>query len=326
MRHPFDGVNQPESGLTRRAALGTLAAAAAGVVGLAQARAQDRIATTDALGEEGGPIATTLAIGEEGGRTGVAQATTEPFGEEAGKVVSRAVPGLEDGGAAQPMTEAKGEEGTVPPTLAINEGGIIATTRALGEEGGRLTKAKGEEGMGGVLVPVKPGTTELKDEQLKAVWADLGAKDAARGVQACAVLYGAKNGVSYIKATLKPEAYRLPQADAGKLDKLIADLDADTFATRETAETELQKLGQAAQAALEKAFQNTKSAEARMRIERLLEQLKEQSAQTQARRAMEVLVALKTPEAKEVLEALGKGDAKEWLTQAARQALERASK
>jgi hypothetical protein len=43
----------------------------------------------------------------------------------------------------------------------------------------------------------------------------------------------------------------------------------------------------------------------------------------QARRGLEVLVALQTAEARELLETLARGDTKEWLTQAARQARER---
>src|SRR5262245_19074985 len=105
MRHPFDGLNNSDQP-TRRAVLGTVAGAAAGllgVAGVASADVQIQIqATTNAIGEEGG-IRITAALAEQG----TAPATTEPFGEEAGQVVSRAVPGLEDGG--KPATQAKGE-------------------------------------------------------------------------------------------------------------------------------------------------------------------------------------------------------------------------
>jgi hypothetical protein len=331
MRHPFDGVNDNGDNLSRRSVLGAMAAAAAGLVGLGTS-ASAQVATTQAIGEEGA-IATTLAIGEEGGPMTKAlgeqgtpmPATTEPFGEEAGKVVSRAVPGMEDG-AGKPgvSTEAVGEEGG-PSTRAVGEEGGPSTL-AVGEEGG-ITKALREDG--GPMaptVPVKPGTTELKDEQLKAVWNDMALADPAKGVQACAILYGAKKAVPFLKDNLTVEKFKLPQADEKTLAKLIEALDSDEFEQREKAEADLSRLGAAATAALEKAIKDTKSIEQRMRMERLLEKMKTHSAMTQAKRGLEVLVALRTAEAKELLEKLSKGDEKEWLTQAAKGALERASK
>jgi hypothetical protein len=320
MRHPFDGVNLPKNdGVTRRTALGAMAAAAAGVLGLgASARAQ--VVTTLAIGEEGGgPM--TKALGEAGGNAAV---TTEPFGEEAGKVMSRMTPGLEDGKA--PPTKAKGEDGGGggvttealgeeggPATGALNEGGV--TTRAVGEEGG---------GRGGRIVPVYPDTQELKDEQLKKVWEELTDKDSARGVQACAELYGAKKIVPFLKENLKADKLKVPQADAKAVAKLIDDLDSDSFDVREQAEKDLAKLGAGAAAAIEKAMATAKSAEQKMRLAKLLEMSKNEPALTQARRGIEVLVALRTTEAKELLEKLAKGDDKEWLTQSAKKGLERA--
>jgi hypothetical protein len=318
MRHPFDGVDLPKNdGMTRRTALGAMAAAAAGALGLgATARAQV-VATTLAVGEEGGPM--TKALGETGG--GNAAVTTEPFGEEAGKVTSLMTPGLEDGKA--PATKAKDEEGGGPSTRAVGEEGGPATG-ALNEGGGPVTRRLGEGGFGGRIVPVFPDTQELKDEQLKKVWDELTDKDAAKGVQACAELYGAKKVVPFLKENLKADKLKLPKADDKKVAKLIEDLDSDSFDVRENAEAELVKLGAGAAAAIEKAIPAAKSAEQRMRLTRLLEKSKEQPALTQARRGIEVLVALRTDEAKELLEKLAKGDDSEWLTQAAKKGLERA--
>jgi len=323
MRHPFDGV-------TRREALGAMAAAAAGALGLgAAARAQVRL--TEAL-NEGGAVATTLALGEEGAATkalgeagGNATVTTEPFGEEAGKVTSRMAPGLEDGKAPAPKpTEAKNEDGVVSTQAVGEEGGPV--TDALNEGGGPLTKAlrEGGRGVGAGIVPVHADTQELKDEQFKTIWGELSDKDAAKGVQACAELYGAKKVVPFLKDNLKADKLKLPQADEKTVAKLIADLDADGFDVREEAEAALAKLGAGAVAAIEKAMATAKSAEQKMRLTRLLEKSKDQPELTQARRAIEVLVALRTTEAKDLLEALSKGDDKEWLTQAAKKGLDRA--
>lgn len=344
MRHPFDGVNNPSAdNLTRRAALGALAA---GLAGVGAAAAQLQIATTNAIGEEGGPVASTRALGEEGGAVPVTDAvnevgvttkalgeeggarplSTEPFGEEAGNVVSKPAPGMEDAGKPvdAPSTKAVGEEG-----------GPVATTLAIGEEGAKLTRALNEQGVVtqalketgmNVAVPVKPNTTELKPEQLKAVWIDMAASDPARAVQACAVLYGSKNAVPFLKENLKSENVKLPQADEATLAKLIAALDSDSFEEREKADVALARLGEGAVAAIEKALKETRSPEQRMRLERLREKIKEQSVLTQTRRGLEVLVALRTPEARELLAKLARGEEKDFLTQAAKQALERASR
>jgi hypothetical protein len=321
MRHPFDGVNPPpgddqHEGLTRRGALGQMAAAAAGLLGAA-AVAQGQVVTTLALGEEGGgPGTTTKALNEEG--AGAALPTTEPFGEEAGKVLSRPAPGLEDAVKPAP-TKDKGEDGSPAPG--------VPTTLALGEEGA-MTRRRGEEGVGpgGPTVPVAPGTTDLTDKQLEAAWTDMADKEPVKGVQGCAILYGAKGAVPFLKDRLTARAMKLPEVDTKAVLKLIAELDSDEFLTREKASAELARLGPAAVPVLETSLKTVKSNEQRMRIERLLEKAKEVSALTQARRGLEVLVALKTPAAREVLENLAKGTEGDWLAQAAKSALERLAK
>lgn len=360
MRHPFDGLNQPElpagqpearaEGLSRRSALGKMVFAAAGFVAM-PALVRGQIAITNAVNEAGGaPIATTLALGEEGavttavGEAGVAQAgvTTEPFGEEAGRVTSRAVAGLEDGVAAPvtqavreaggPLTRALNEEGRFT-TQAVGEEGAItnalnenggATTKAVGEEGGGpATTAKGEEGLGGQIVIVKPLALDLKDKQLETTFTDLASKEQPKAVQACAVIYGSKQAVTFLKDNVK---VKFAQADDQKIAQMINDLDADAFAAREKAEKDLANLGPAVVPAIQAALQNAKSAEMRMRLQRLIDNSKELPVMLQANRALEVLIALKTPEAKAVIEELAKGNEKEWLTQEAKKALVRAGK
>jgi hypothetical protein len=300
-----------------------MAAAAAGVLGLGSKAHSQVAVTTLAVGEEG---AATAALRETGGGEAAA-ASSEPFGEEAGRVTSHFAAGLEDGKA--PPTKAKGEEGTGGGTVsteAVGEEGGGPATGAFREGGVVITKAlrEGGVGMGGQIVVVHADTQELKDDQFKTLWGELSDKDALKGVQACAVLYSAKKVVPFIKDNLKADKLKLPQADEKTITKLIADLDSDSFETREQAEAELAKLGSGAAAAIEKAMKTAKSAEQKMRLSHLLEKSKHQPALMQARRAIEVLVALRTDEAKELLEKLSKGDDKEWLTQAAQKGLERA--
>ncbi|WP_287524267.1 hypothetical protein [Okeania sp. SIO2C2] len=126
----------------------------------------DPIATTLAIGEEGGAseaIATTLALGEEGGNLSVP--TTEALGEEGGLTPIVVPPG-------EPTTRAVGEEGgfATPINNEIltqpNSEEGFATTQAIGEEGGLIpievppaeptTRAVGEEG----------GATPISNETL----------------------------------------------------------------------------------------------------------------------------------------------------------------
>ena len=106
------------------------------------------IATTLAVGEEGGEItdslteggdATTQALGEEGG-----DFTTLALGEEGGDFTTLALG--EEGGC---ITDVLCEDGSVTTFALGEEGGAIdgdVTTQALGEEGGMTTLALGEEG------------------------------------------------------------------------------------------------------------------------------------------------------------------------------------
>jgi HEAT repeat protein len=333
MRHPFDGVISEN--VSRRTALGLLASALVGGTAAAQ------VATTLAIGEEGGGI-TTKAIGEEGGpatngsgETGGSGAaiSTEPFGEEAGKVVSRAVPGLEDGAAAKPpVTEAKGEDAG-PATKKDGEAAVAPPplTKGLREAGGRVsTAAMGEEGgaepAAPMIVPVKPNTIQLDDAKAQTVWKDLGGTDATKAVQACAVLYGSKTVIAFLTKNLKPGMVQFNQATEAAVARMITNADSDDYEVREAAETDLSKLGDAAVPAIEKALAATRSAELRMRLTRVLEAIKSPPARNQARRSLEVLVALRTPEAKELLTKLASGDEKDWVTMNAKTALERASK
>jgi hypothetical protein len=305
----------------------------------------------------GGPGATTLAIGEEGDKVPQPprprQVTTEAVNEEGGNKEQQlpqrdqsAVPQAAIGAAVaqvqvvpavppvqvqqgqaiqiqvqvqpQVTTQAVGEEAA---TGALNEGGL--TTRAVGEEG--ATKALNEGGIGlGGVVNVQPMSRDLSEAQLKAVFADLGAADPGKGTQACAVLYGSKQVLTFLKDNLK---FVQPKADAAALAKLIKDLDSDDFDTREKAEKELEKIGMAALTALQAALDSKEaSMEVKMRAKRLVEKFKDNSPILQAQRGVEVLIALNTPESKALIETLAKGDENDLVVPVAKKALERMKK
>src|SRR5262249_24492552 len=110
----------------------------------------------------------------------------------------------------------------------------------------------------------------LQAGEAETLWADLTGTDAAKASQAMWVVAGApRQAVPLIQAHLQP-----PPADAlVHVDRLMADLDSDRFATREKSTQELEQIGEAAEPALRKALAAGPSNEARRRVEQLLAKL-----------------------------------------------------
>ncbi len=316
--------------MTRRSLLGKMVFATAGVLtATAGARAQQL--TTEALGEEGGRRRVTLLLGEDGGQgpsggsaDGMPPVTTEPFGEEAGNVTSRPVSGLEDGfrfpKELEEPTTRKGETGGLPRTEALNEGGGRVTKPV--NEDGTLTLAKLEDGGPPALesIVVQPLTLDVADRNLDKIWAEMGCDVAGTSLQACAQLYGAREGLTYLKGRLN---LKIVQPDEKELAGLIRKLDDNEYSVREDAEARLIKFGPAIKSAIEKALKNHESAEMHMRLNRVMTRFKESNPTIQAEHGVEVLIALRTAEAKQLLKDLAARDEKDWLAQKARQALDR---
>jgi hypothetical protein len=106
--------------------------------------------------------------------------------------------------------------------------------------------------------------------------------------------------------------------------RLIAGLDADTFAAREQAAAALAKLGEAAAGGLRRALAGRPTPEVRRRLERLLAELGPRPPQRlRAVRALEVLEHVGTAEARQALGELAAGAPGAWLTGQAREALRR---
>ncbi len=168
----------------------------------------------------------------------------------------------------------------------------------------------------------RPALAELSAKRLDELWDDLSGVDAEAALRAVALLARAPGqAVPYLKE-------RVGRVEASNLDKLIAQLDDDDFEVREKATEHLIALGRAAEAALRKATAKG-SAEVRLRATRILEQLEKGNADDTQRlrglRALEVLETIGTPEARRILEDVGKGAAEADLTRAAKAALERLS-
>jgi RNA polymerase sigma factor (sigma-70 family) len=172
----------------------------------------------------------------------------------------------------------------------------------------------------------KPRDAALSDADLEAAWLDLGRPDGVKAHRAVWSLAGSpRQALPLLRGCLTPA--KAP--DAGRLAKLIADLDGDEFKVREEATAELELLADQAEAALRKALEGTPSVEVRARARKLLDKLSGPTAEGERLRrlrALEVLEQIGGPEARELLEALAKGAPEAAQTQDARAALKRLGK
>jgi WD40 repeat protein len=150
------------------------------------------------------------------------------------------------------------------------------------------------------LPPVKPPPAVTDAEPL---WADLASEDAARAYRAALALAAAPERTVPL---LEKRLASLPAVDLKPVPRLIADLDDDAFAVREQAETALARFGGWAEPSLRQARQETASEEVKRRLDRLLDRCSACPPPDLLRviRALEVLEAVGTPEARRVVAGL----------------------
>jgi hypothetical protein len=176
---------------------------------------------------------------------------------------------------------------------------------------GRVVRTLGAEAEKEIPPPPRPAPPEPSAEELEARWVDLASEDAAKAHRAVETLIAAGGpAVTFLRERLSPEA-----PDRARLARLVAALDADTFAEREKASQELEKLGEQAAPALKQALAGDSSPEVRRRAERLLAALArpDNPARLRVLRAVEVLEKAGDPDKRKALEALAR-DMPETLT------------
>jgi hypothetical protein len=163
----------------------------------------------------------------------------------------------------------------------------------------------------------------LADGAPDRLWADLADADAAGAYRAMAALRGSPaQAVAYLASRLRPT--RVP--DPAAVNRLLADLDAEDFATRERAARELEHQAEPTAPLLRKALEAGPSPEARRRLERILAKVDKgewDAESLRALRAIEVLEAIGTPAAQKVLQATAGGEPGARLTEEAKASLER---
>ena len=167
--------------------------------------------------------------------------------------------------------------------------------------------------------------------ELRQLWTELGAGQASTAYQAAAALVASpEQAATFLKQQLQPaEAAGESEASEKRLNQLMNDLDAGQFAVREMASQELKRLGIRAEPALRRALANNPSPEKRLRIERILADMKRAQGigptgeALRTLRAMRVLEQLGTEQAREVLESFARGKFEARETREAKAALQR---
>jgi RNA polymerase sigma factor (sigma-70 family) len=168
-----------------------------------------------------------------------------------------------------------------------------------------------------------PRGGELQGAEAKRLWDDLAAADAGRSFEAVRRLWGNPGAAS---ALLRERLQRRVAPDAGRVTRLLGDLDSKSFAARQKATGELEKLGELVEPELRAALAKARSVEMRQRLERLLKRLDEKALPGELLRdirAVEVLERLGTAEARGLLRDLAGGAPAARLTREAQAALQR---
>jgi RNA polymerase sigma factor (sigma-70 family) len=220
----------------------------------------------------------------------------------------------------------EGHNGGAPSTIT---GGVMALS--FSPDGRRLATGGPESTIliWDVTGRVRDGRLQapaFSEKEREGLWTDLADADAGRAGRAVwsLVATGAE-AVPLLEKRLRPAVC---PASPEAIARLIADLDADDFDTRQRARAELKKLGDFGEPAMRQALAKGPSPEVRRSLEELLSAVGE-ARKTPSRevlrvvRAVEVLEQVGTAEARRVLEVWSGGSQGGRLTAEARAALRR---
>ncbi len=167
-----------------------------------------------------------------------------------------------------------------------------------------------------------PPEAKLNEKEMESRWAELIDDNATKAHQAIGTLViSPKQAVTFLQSRLKPVAL----ADQKMILQWIKDLDSATFAIRQTAAKELEKVRDQVQVPIQKALQGNPSLETRRRLEQVWKSLPDIPGPETIRtiRAIMALERIGTPEARGVLEALAGGAPGARETEEAKESLQR---
>jgi RNA polymerase sigma factor (sigma-70 family) len=156
---------------------------------------------------------------------------------------------------------------------------------------------------------------------LERAWGDVAGEDAAAAFRAVHRFAAAPDRtVPFLRERLKPAS----PIDADHVRQVVKQLDDPSFAVRQKAAAELDALADHAEPLLRQAVREVTSAEVRQRLEQALTRVDRMTPEAlRTVRAVEVLERIGTPEARQLLAELAKGDPKARLTREAAAALGR---
>ena len=164
---------------------------------------------------------------------------------------------------------------------------------------------------------------EFGARDIQRSWSDLASADAAVGYRAIAVFIAhPQRAVSALGEHLQ----RVEPIGSGEMDRLIANLDDESFSIREKAVARLAALGELTRPVLQRVKEQRPSLEVRRRVEDLLERLTQPGGgpeKLRCVRAVEVLESIGTEEARRAIRRLSSGVAGAVETEDAKAALSR---
>jgi WD40 repeat protein len=167
------------------------------------------------------------------------------------------------------------------------------------------------------------GPRQAADVDFPRAWRDLGSKDPRRAYQALRLLAGdPTRSVAHLARRLPPASREYER----RLKRLVAELDADDFATRQRASADLARAGGAAEPLLRAALAGKPSLELNHRAEQLLRQLQSiepDEDELRHQRAVAALERIDSAAARSVLLRLAGGVPTAPLTRDAAESLRR---
>ncbi len=151
---------------------------------------------------------------------------------------------------------------------------------------------------------------QLSADEPEALWIALALEDAGRAHAALGTLLANPDTAARL---LRRRLGAAPAVEAGRVKRLLAELDDDSYAVRQKAAGELLRLADVAEADLRRAAASHPSAEVRSRARAILRKANKgpgaspSSEALRAERAVEVLERLGTPAARRLLDELAAG-------------------
>ncbi len=171
------------------------------------------------------------------------------------------------------------------------------------------------------LWTLRPSEKREANRSLDALWSAL-VGEPAKAYRAIWTMTETKDALDFLRGMLSP----VKPLSHEHLRRLLTDLDSELFAVRQKAQEELEKLGDLAEPALRKALEDKPTLEVRKRVQALLERLRGPVTKPELLRSLRSVAVLEdigTPEARRILEEVGKGAPEARLTREAKAALQR---